>query len=879
MRTNGRRGHPVLPRDKFEADVQPRTAIARPRLRDELDASAAKVILLSAPAGAGKSVLLEQWVGGRPRREWAWVSLEAADQDPVRFWSCVTEALRRAGHDPPVAAEAGLERGAVDPSVMATAAAGELAAARGLRVLVLDDFHLVAGSRVEPGVALLAELLPSGVRLAIGTRSDPGLPLHRWRLLGELCELRADDLRFSDEEADRLFAGRHGLVLATEDRASLLHHTEGWAAGLQLAALSLRDRSGVAELLERFDSTHQPLIDFLASEVLDRQPPWRRRFLQAAACVGEFCPAVLDAVLDRDDSSQVLRGIRADNLFLVQLDQRPGWFRFHHLFGQFLRLDLHAVDPDRERELRCRAGRWMRANGHAALAVDHLVEAGELDPALRVVDSCVIPYFDQGRRATIRRWTARFPDEFLAARPDRCVMAAMACLAGGDPVQALRWLRHWGQFPDGGDPAMAARVPSIAAAARLFAGDLAGCLDDVRTALEDPPRRSWRPFVPSRMLCFAARAHELCGDLVSARRCLDRAAGEPGADATSVDVLGPGIRSVVALVEGALREAGDMVAKVAVAEDAADGGRPYTVFAALTRAALALEHGDPDGAAAAADRVRLAGIDLGMSTLVVDACIVLASAQHARGDAVRALDHLAHARRLVVEMGMPAAVRARADAAEVRVRIDVDDLGRAERLLAGVPWGCRGSLEARLLLARGDADEARARLSARDPAALPLRLRIEREVVLACASAGTDPARAERHIDRALGLAEPEGYRAGILATGAGARGTEVVRDLVVGAVGRTRSHYVASLARAAEPGHRPVPRSSPGPAAPIEPLTPAERRVAFYLASSLTLTELAHQLGVSPNTVKTQVKSIYRKLEVSSRDDAAARARALGLR
>jgi LuxR family maltose regulon positive regulatory protein len=879
MRTIGRGGDQTLLRDKFEADIQPRTAIARPRLLDELEASAgAKVVLLSAPAGSGKSVLLEQWVGGRPRHEWAWVSLEAADEDPVRFWSCVAEAVRRAGHDPPERTADRLDDG-VAPAVMATAAAGDIAAASGLRVLVLDDFHLAAGSQVEAGVALLAELLPPGLRLAIGTRSDPELPLHRWRLRGELCELRAHDLRFRDEEVDRLFAGRHGLVLGTEDRASLLHHTEGWAAGLQLAALSLRDGSDVPELLERFASTHQPLLDFLASEVLDRQPPWRRRFLQAAACVGEFCPAVLDAVLDRDDSSEVLRGVRADNLFLVPLDHWPGWFRFHHLFGQFLRLDLHAVDPDRERELRRRAGLWMRANGHAALAVDHLVEAGELDPALRVVESRLIRYFDRGRRATITRWIERFPDEFLAARPDRCVVAATARLAGGDPGRALRWLRRWEQFPDGGDPAIAARAHAVTVPTLLFVGDVDGCLAGVRTALDELRCRPWRPFVPSRLLGFAARAHELRGDLASARRCLDRAAGDPGADATSVDVLIPGVRSIVALVEGALREAADMVGKVALAEDSADGGRPYTVFAALTRAALALEHGDPDAADATADRVRLAGTDLGMWTTVVDACIVLAQAHHARGDAARTFEHLAHARSLVREVGMHAAMLARIDAAEVRARIAVDDLDRAQLLLAGVPRGCRGVLEARLALARGDDDEARARLAGGDAVRLPLRLCIEREVVLACASARAHPAGAERHIDRALGLAEPEGYRTSILAGGAGPRGTEVVRDLVVGAVGRRRSRYVAALAQAAEPGRRPASPPGLGPAAQADPLTPAEQRVLFYLASNLTVAELARQLGVSPNTVKTQVKCIYRKLDVNSRDAATERARALGLR
>ena len=516
-------------------------------------------------------------------------------------------------------------------------------------------------------------------------------------------------------------------MLGTEDRASPAPH-RGWAAGLQLAALSLRHGSDVPELLERFASTTSrcstswPARCSIASHrggagscrrrrawASSAPPSWARCSTAptAARCCGASAPTTCSSCRS----------------------YWPGWFRFHHLFGQFLRLDLHAVDPDRERRLRRRAGLWMRANGHAALAVDHLVEAGELDPALSVVESRLIRYFDRGRRATITRWIERFPGEFLAARPDRCVVAATARLAGGDPGRALRWLRRWEQFPDGGDPAITARAHAVTVPALLFVGDVDGW---ARTALDELRCRPWQPFVPSRLLSFAARAR-------TARRPgvgppLPRPGGRRSGRRRDIGRC-PDPRGAVDRRPGRGRPTGGRRhgGQVALAEDSPTAGGP-TVFAALTRAALALEHGDPGAAAATADQVRLAGTDLGMWTTVVDAYIVLAQA-HARGDAAGTFEHLAHARSLVREVGMHAAMLARIDAAEVQARIAVDDLDRAQLLLAGVPQGCRGVLEARLALARGDDDQAWARLVGGHAVRLPLRLCIEREVVLACASA------------------------------------------------------------------------------------------------------------------------------------------------
>jgi LuxR family maltose regulon positive regulatory protein len=878
MGTTGQRDQVILSPRKFEAARQPRTAIARTRLLDAVaQMPEARVVLLSAPAGSGKSVLLEQWVAGMRRAEWAWVSLESADEDPVRFWYCVVEAIRRAGHDPAEHTAAVLADGVVEPSVVAAAAVEDIAAATGLQVLVLDDFHLAADVQVEAGVALLAEMLPAGVRLAIGTRSDPKLPLHRWRLRGELCELRAEDLRFRDDEAERLLAGAHGLELDAEDRSRLVSGIEGWAAGLQLAALSLAHGTDVPTLLDRFAATHQPLLDFLATEVLDRQPRWRRRFLQGAACVGEFCPAVLDAVLEREDSSEVLRDLRTDNLFLVPLGHWPGWYRFHHLFGEFLRYDLHVTDPAREIELHRRTGRWMRDNGHPSLAIDHLVAAGDLEDALHVVDANHIAYFDRGRRATVRRWIERFPDDFVAERPERCVVVGIAWMTAGSSADAMRWLRRWSRFPAGSDPGYDARARTVVGPVRLFLGDTHGCVADVEAALGELAAHPWLAYAAARILTYAARACGLAGDLAGADALLDRCVNDPGADPIALEVLAPGMRALVALDQGRLREAEDLATHATAVEPSLEGARPFGIPALVARGLLALERDDLDAADALGDRLRQTASDLGHWIEVVSAYLLLAQVHHSYEDDARALDDVDQARALVREFGMNDVVGQRVDAAEAAVRIAAGDLDRAGAIVSRLGPGWREPLEAQLRLARGEGVEAYACLAAA-PEPATQAARIEREVLLALA-AGVESERSSHHIGRALAAAEPEGFRRTVLGGGLAPRHRAAVRDLIVAAPRGSRSDYALGLVRGSEPPAPADPRRATSGVELVDPLTPAEQRVLFYLASSLTVAELARQLGVSPNTVKSQMKSIYRKLAVGSRDAAIERARELGLR
>jgi len=850
------------------APVGPRSAIRRGRLIDRLhEAREARVALVSASAGSGKSVLLRQWVDGMDRRGWAWVSHEGAIDDPARFWAFVLDAVARAGHGISPDIYRTVHQSATDTTIVASAIGRAIAAAPGLQVVVLDDFHLIGDTQIIAGVALIAELLPEGCQLAIGTRVDPSLPVDRWRLRGELVELRDDDLRFQGSEAGDFFALVHGLALVDADRARLVEETEGWAAGLQLAALALRRAPDVPALLDRFATSHRPLLDFLAGEVVDRQPAWRRDFLRGAACIREFSPGVLDAVLGFEGSDEVLRALSSENMFLVPLDHRPGWFRFHHLFGTYLSLGLHAADPDRSLDIHRRAGAWMRDHGRSGLAIEHLCAAGELEGALAVLDDVIIPTFNRGRRETIRRWMAAFPSEFLAAEPGRCLVAGIATAAAGDPVQADRWLRRVFEFPAEQRVGLEGRALSVSTGVKVYIGDPRASLDALDRSMEQDRQRELRPFAPARQLMHAADAQMMLGDLRAARALAARAAADPHVDDITAKVFVPSVLSLVAFREGRLREAADHAARALAHSGCDDIGHLYATAARVTLAELAVEHGDLDAGGELAMRLRADARDVGALSTLVATLALLATIAHGRGDRDAAFDHLAEGRGVARATGMAGVAVGPLDAAEARIRIDGGELEPAGDLVARLPAEEAGPLAAKLALARGDDAGARAVLDAMTAdATTPPRRGIVRELLLAEAAARSTPVAAAQHLDRVLALAEPEGFHRTIVDAG------DRVRHLVVDAVGRARSAYVAALAEAVDPRRR-APGGAPGRrgTSTVGELTPAEERVLFYLASSLTMGELAAHLGVSPNTIKTHTRNLYRKLGVRSRDDAVA--------
>jgi LuxR family transcriptional regulator, maltose regulon positive regulatory protein len=344
--------------------------------------------LVCAPAGFGKTALLADWAR-RGRRPVGWLSLDEADNDPARFWRHVVAALE--GVRPGVAERVAPLLGPPAPSSfegLVTALINELAAQPDEVVVVLDDYHLVEAQPVHVSLGFLLEHLPPGLQLVVASRADPPLPLARLRAGGQLAELRAADLRFTPEEAAELLRGAVGTGVSLPDTAvaALAARTEGWAAGLQLAALSLRGRDDPDEFVAAFSGSHRYVLDYLTEEVLDRQPEQVRAFLLETSVLERLCGPLCQAVTGRADSQRLLERVERANLFMVPLDEVRGWWRYHQLFADLLRARLRQERPERVPQLHRVAAAWYEQHGLADDAVRHALAAGDAAWAARLVE-------------------------------------------------------------------------------------------------------------------------------------------------------------------------------------------------------------------------------------------------------------------------------------------------------------------------------------------------------------------------------------------------------------------------------------------------------------------------------------------------------------
>ena len=353
-----------------------------------------KLTLLSAPAGWGKTTLLAQWVSGADdRRRRGWLSLDASDNDPARFWACAIASLDKAS--PGVAPRAFelIKMGADPRQVVLPTLLDELAAIDHQIALILDDYHLVENRTVHEQVGFVVERMPPTFQLVIATRSDPTLPLARLRARGELLELRAEELRFQACEAADLLDGVLGLTLTDAQVQLLFRRTEGWAAGLYLAALSLAGRADAPTFIRSFAGDNRHIVDYLMAEVLDGQPPDLRSFLLRTSVLERLSGALCDAMLQTSGSASVLEKIERENLFVVPLDMSRHWYRYHQLFGELLRTELRRSEPDLVADLHRRAATWFETEGLIDEALHHLIAAGDIarNPDLIATDAGIAP--------------------------------------------------------------------------------------------------------------------------------------------------------------------------------------------------------------------------------------------------------------------------------------------------------------------------------------------------------------------------------------------------------------------------------------------------------------------------------------------------------
>jgi LuxR family maltose regulon positive regulatory protein len=417
----------------------------------------AKLCLLSAPAGFGKTTLLAQWQAAAAGGRVAWVSLDEADNDPTRFWLCVVQALRTVEPDVGASALEALGRPSADlyravlPGLL-----NELSRVGLPMFLVLDDYHLITNPTCHQTLTLFLDHLPAGVHIALAGRSDPPLPLARMRASGELAEIRVTDLQFTDQEATALLNGSMDLQLADEDVARLTERTEGWAAGLYLAGLSLRGRQDAGAFVASFHGDNRHVADYLGAEVLARHPEAIRQFLLWTSVLERLSGPLCDAVLQTQGSARLLDQLERTNLFLVPLDDRREWYRYHHLFAELLRLELASREPALLATLHQRAAAWHRQAGNLDAAIHHASAAGEFAEAAALIARHWLTYWRRGQRATVARWLDGLPEEAIMANPPVAYVAAwIRGYSGASKQQTEDWLAAVGRdgaegsLPDG----------------------------------------------------------------------------------------------------------------------------------------------------------------------------------------------------------------------------------------------------------------------------------------------------------------------------------------------------------------------------------------------------------------------------------------------
>jgi LuxR family maltose regulon positive regulatory protein len=465
--------------------------VAREQLLDRLRlGSDGKVTLVDAPAGWGKTTLLVEWVArGQEGRRSAWLSLDGADNDPVRFWTYLIEALRTEVADLGAAASSAL--GAPGTTIVEhvlPALINDLAARSERVLLVLDDYHLITNGVIHEAMAWLVERLPPPLHLVIATRSDPPLPLARLRVRRELSELRAEELRFTEDEARAFLVDVLGLRLRPEDVARIVERTEGWAAGVYLAALSLRGHDDAAAFIEGFAGDDRHVVDFLGAEVLDGQPEDVRDFLLRTSVLERLSGPLCDAVAPRVDSAALLEEIERSNLFLVPLDSTRRWYRYHHLFRQLLQNELRRTLPGEVPELHRRASAWHRRRGSISAAIRHAVEGGDVARASELITDHWYGYLQRGRIETVAGWIESLGDDVVARDARLCLTRAWLGINTGRLDEIDRWIdaaeRALAEAPTGEERAMVEQgAASLRAIHRYMAGDMGAAVEAGRRAL------------------------------------------------------------------------------------------------------------------------------------------------------------------------------------------------------------------------------------------------------------------------------------------------------------------------------------------------------------------------------------------------------------
>ncbi len=892
---------------KVRVPARRREAVARPRLVGRVG-RAARLTLVSAPAGFGKTTLVTEWLAEVGGPAVAWVSLDERDNDPGTFWTYVITAVQGATEGDTGAGALGLLTSPQPPiEAVLVSLVNDLHALPGEVVLVLDDYHLVEAPEIHDGMAFLIEHAPAQIRLLIATRADPPLPLARLRARGELVEVRSTDLRFTHEEAAEYLAGPMGLALSPDDVATLAERTEGWAAALQLAGLSLQDREDPSAVVARFAGDDRFVVDYLAEEVLARQSADVRDFLLQTSVLERFTGPLCDAVTGQAGGAARLVALERSNLFLVPLDDQRQWYRYHHLFADVLRAQLLGQQPALVAELHRRASGWFQEHGDPAAAIRHALAGDDYERAADLIELTMPAMARERREAELARWVRDLPDEVVRVRPVLGVafVGALAQVSDfatvdkrlSDIERSL--LRDGGAWPERPPPGLVvvdedgyrslpASIEMYRAALALWHGELDATVAHASAALSLAPPGN--DLIRAAAGALGGLAAWTTGDLAGAHAAYTESIAGLARAGFVADVLGCSItlgdiRSTQGRIGDALR-----TYERALDLAAAEPGAPLrgTADMHVGIAAVLLER---DDLAAAAEHLAVSqrlGEHKGLPQNPYRERLVLARLREAEGDLDAALELLDEAGRVYNGDYSPN-VRP-VPALRARLRLRRHELGHANAWARERQLSARDELTylreyehvtlARLLLARSadgsrqDLDDAvglldRLLAAAEDGQRAGTVIEILLLQALARQAGAETPAALDT-LGRAVTLAEPEGYVR--LFADEGPPVASLLRLLAKD--DRVPRGYVRRLL-AASTG-RPDGGASGQPL--VDPLSERELDVLRLLASDLDGPDIARELTVSLNTLRTHTKRIYAKLGVTSRRAAVQRAQALHL-
>jgi LuxR family maltose regulon positive regulatory protein len=920
---------PILVTKLFTPPSRPEL-VPRPRLIEQLNAGLDhKLTLISAPAGFGKTTLVSEW-GAGCERPVAWLSLDEGDSNPTRFLIYLVAALQTIAADIG-AGVLGVLQAPQPPPIesILIALLNEITTVPDNFVLVLDDYHVIdskpvdVSTPVDQALTFLLDHLPPQMHMVIATREDPPLPLARLRVRGQLTELRAADLRFTPAEAAEFLNRMMGLKLRDADIAALEARTEGWIAGLQLAALSMQGRSDTASFIQAFTGSHRFVLDYLAGEVLERQPERVRNFLLQTAILDRLSGSLCDAVTAQDGGRGMLETLERGNLFVIPLDDQRQWYRYHHLFADVLQAHLIEAQPEQVSSLHQRASAWYEQNGLPPDAIRHALAAEDFERAAGLIELAWSAMDLSYQSSTWLGWVKALPDVLIRARPVLSVGYAWALLDGGELEasearlhDAERWLDTPPDMMVVVDKEQFRSLPASIATARAYRslalGNVPGTVKYAQQALELTPEDD--QVRHNQATSLLGLAQYTSGDLEAAERSL--ADFHTNLRKTGEILTLIGITFLLADIRVTLGRLHEAESSYQQSLRLATGqGEPMPLGTAdLYRGLgeLNVERGDLEAAA----QHLLTSQKLGEQTALTNwphrLCVSQARLKEAQGDLDGALALLDEAERVYIRDPLPdvrpvAALKARVWLKQGRL---AEALGWAREQGLSVDDDIRYTREfehitlARVLIAAGKSDreagslDEATRLLGRllQAAETGGRLGSAIQILLLQAlafQAQDNLPHALAPLERALALAEPEGYVRIFVDEG------EAMR-LLIEKQSRNRDHPLSGyadklLAAFTQPVAAPKmaspksaimhqksdmiePEVRPAKNMLVEPLSERELEVLKLLRSELSGPEIAQQLIVSLNTLRTHTKNIFNKLGVNNRRAAIRRSEELDL-